>query len=69
MTDIKMIETYLGKDAEYLLGHVSKTVSRNELYLPSPDFVDCNFADSDRSPQVLRSLQALFDHGRLGGTG
>ena len=42
---------------------------RTRLHLPGPDFVDRIFALSDRSPRVLRSLQSLFDHGRLGGTG
>lgn len=69
MTDIKAIQQQLGKDAEYLLGHQSKTIDKSLLHLPSPTFVDDIFALSDRTPQVLRSLQSLFDHGRLGGTG
>src|SRR5207248_9725059 len=36
---------------------------------PGPDFVDRVFTQTDRTPQVLRSLQSLFDHGRLAGTG
>ncbi|MBN1564244.1 MAG: class I fructose-bisphosphate aldolase [Anaerolineae bacterium] len=63
------IESLLGDEAEYLLGHESKTISKDLLYLPSPTFVDDVFAVSDRSIPVLRSLQQLFDHGRLGGTG
>lgn len=66
---IDQIEELLGSDAEMLLNHVSKTVSKEQLHLPGPDFVDRVFAHSDRSIPVLRSLQQLFDHGRLGGTG
>jgi class I fructose-bisphosphate aldolase len=64
----KIIEL-LGKDAESLLTYQSKTIKKESLHLPSPDFVDKVFAQSNRSTQVLRSLQTMFDHGRLGGTG
>ena len=63
------IESLLGADAEYLLGHVSKTISKEMLHIPGPDWVDRIFAQSDRPTPVLRSLQQLFDHGRLAGTG
>ena len=59
----------LGDDAEGLLGHQCKTVSKESLHLPGPDFVDRVFAPTDRSIPVLRNLQALFNHGRLAGTG
>ncbi|WP_420436170.1 class I fructose-bisphosphate aldolase [Candidatus Poriferisocius sp.] len=62
-------EGLLGDEAESLLSHESKTIPREELSLPGPDFVDRVMASTDRSPQVLRNLQSLFDHGRLGGTG
>ena len=63
------IQELLGDEAESLLSHESKTIPRDDLHLPGPDFVDRVMAGTDRSPQVLRSLQSLFDHGRLGGTG
>ena len=63
------IEGLLGEEAESLLSHQSKTIPREDLNLPGPDFVDRVMTSTDRSPQVLRSLQSLFDHGRLGGTG
>lgn len=63
------IENLLGKEAEDLLSHVCQTVPKEQLHLPGPDFVDRIFAASDRPTPVLRSLQQLFDHGRLGGTG
>jgi class I fructose-bisphosphate aldolase len=63
------IQSLLGDEAEALLAFESKTIARDDLVLPGPDFVDRVFAASDRSPQVLRNLQSLFDHGRLGGSG
>ncbi len=63
------IQQLLGSDAELLLGHTSKTISKDNLHLPGPDFVDRVWSGSDRSPNVLRSIQTLFDNGRLRGTG
>jgi class I fructose-bisphosphate aldolase len=59
----------LGKDAESLLSHKCKTVSKNLLHLPGPDFVDRIYTQTDRNGQALRSLAQLFGHGRLGRTG
>lgn len=59
----------LGKDAESLLEHECKTISRDLLHLPGPDFIDRVFVNSNRSPQVLKNLQWLYNSGRLGGTG
>jgi class I fructose-bisphosphate aldolase len=67
--DIQRIESLLGDEAEYLLTHESETVPKEQLHLPGPDFVDRVYAATDRPTPVLRSLQTLFDHGRLGGTG
>lgn len=66
---IDKITEYLGDEAEYLLNHTSQTIHQNDLYLPSANFVNRVYGQSDRNPQVLRSLQQMFDHGRLGGTG
>jgi class I fructose-bisphosphate aldolase len=63
------IAALLGKEADYLLTHKSKTVSKDQLHLPSSDFVDKIFINSNRSPQVLRNLQLLFGTGRLANTG
>jgi class I fructose-bisphosphate aldolase len=68
MTYQEIIDS-LGEGAEYLLSHQCKTVDKSLLHLPSPDFVDKIFADSNRTPQVLRSLQQLFGTGRLANTG
>ena len=63
------IESLLGNQAETLLSHECKTILKEDLHLPSPDFVSDLFAPTNRNPQVLRSLQALYSHGRLGNTG
>jgi len=68
MSNSKITEL-LGKDAESLLTHKSKTISKDQLHLPGPDFVDRIFMQSNRNTQTIRSLQTLFDHGRLGGSG
>lgn len=59
----------LGEKADTLLNHVCKGIPKESLHLPGPDFVDRVWQPSDRNPQVLRSLQSMYDHGRLGGTG
>ena len=66
---IAKIKELLGDQADYLLDHQSKTLNKDQLHLPGPDFIDRVWLSSDRPAPVLRSLQALFDHGRLGGTG
>ncbi|HEY5142686.1 MAG TPA: class I fructose-bisphosphate aldolase [Solirubrobacteraceae bacterium] len=63
------LEELLGDDADTLLNHRCETIDATNLHLPGPDFVDRLWIDSDRSPQVLRNLQALAGHGRLAGTG
>ncbi len=63
------IKELLGDKADYLLNHQSKTVSRTHLHTPGPDFIERVVSQTNRNPKVLRSLQQLFDHGRLGGTG
>jgi len=63
------IAELLGKDADHLLKHQSKTISKDSLHLPGPAFVDNIFVQSNRTPQVLRSLQQLFGTGRLANTG
>ena len=67
--DFSKVQQLLGDDSEKLLGHVSKTISKEQLNLPGPDFIDRVWMQSDRNPNVLRSLQTLFDNGRLAKTG
>ncbi len=59
----------LGNEAESLLNHTCRTIPKENIHLPGPDFVERVWYHSDRNPRVLRNLQAIFDHGRLGGTG
>ncbi len=66
---IDKVQALLGEDSEYLLGHKCATISKKSLYLPSPDYVDEVFVQNDRSPAVIRNLQTILNHGRLGGTG
>jgi class I fructose-bisphosphate aldolase len=63
------IEKLLGADAKGLLEHECKTIPKERLHLPGPDFVDRVYAQTDRPTAVLRSLAQIFQHGRLGGTG
>jgi class I fructose-bisphosphate aldolase len=66
---IKDIERILGDEAESLLTYQSKTVPREMLHLPGPDFIDRVLVANDRPPTVLRNLDSMFSHGRLSGTG
>ena len=63
------IQSLLGDRAAYLLEHQSKTISKDSLHLPGPDFVDRIWINSDRHPNVLRNLQLMYNTGRLSNTG
>ena len=66
---IDRIAEALGSEADYYLRHTSNTIEKSSLYLPGPEFVGDDYTQTDRSPQVLRSLSQMFNHGRLAGTG
>ncbi|MDZ7840165.1 MAG: class I fructose-bisphosphate aldolase [Gammaproteobacteria bacterium] len=66
MTDIARI---LGEESESLLSHSCATIPASTLHLPGPDYIDRVVAKKNRKPAVLRNLGAMFQHGRLGGTG
>ncbi len=66
---IDSIRKWLGDDADDLLNHKCRTISKRSLHLPGPDHVDRVFALSDRPTRVLGSLAAITRSGRLGGTG
>ncbi len=68
MRTLDEITEILGDDASYYLEHVSEKIPKNRLTVPGSGSVD-NFIDSDRNPQVLKSLSQLYNHGNLGGTG
>lgn len=63
------IVNWLGKEADFLLKHECKTISKDAIRKPTPAYVDDSFVASNRNTQTLRSLASLFNHGRLGGTG
>ena len=65
---IGRIESILGDEVS-LLTHQCRTIPRESLHLPGPDFVDRILTATDRQPRVLGSLQWLFDTGRLSRTG
>lgn len=67
--NISKIEELLGGDADHLLRFSTPKIQKNQLHVPSGDFVDKVWIDSDRKPTVLRSLNSLFNTGRLAGTG
>jgi len=67
--NIGNISELLGAQAKSLLEHSCKGIPASQLEAPAPDFVDRVWRYSDRNVQVLRSLQALYDYGRLRGTG
>lgn len=66
---IDRIAALLGEEAETLLSHTCEGIPASQLHLPGPDFVDRVVSQTDRSPRVLASLQRMYDHGRLGGSG
>jgi len=64
-----MLEELLGSELGSLLRHECKGITRDQLHLPGPDFVDRIMKETDRTPQVLRNFQSILNHGRLNGTG
>ena len=63
------LDELLGTEAASLLEHQCKTIEKSMIHQPGPDFVDRSFAHSNRTPQVMRSIQALYGSGRLANTG
>ncbi len=67
-TNINITEL-LGEKASFYLDHVCEKITKDELQTPSKNSLDKVFGNSNRNPQVLRSLAQLYNHGNLGGTG
>jgi class I fructose-bisphosphate aldolase len=63
------LQKLLGRDSKDLLEHTCKTVAKEHLHLPGPDFIDRVLTISDRPIRVLRNMRSVFDHGRLAGSG
>jgi fructose-bisphosphate aldolase, class I len=68
MTYDQIVEL-VGKEEEYVFSHKCKTIFKENLHLPGPDFISRIFIDSNRNIQTLRSLNTIFETGRLAGTG
>ena len=66
---LSKIKELLGAQADSLLNHECKTVSKDQIHQPGADFVDRMFIPSNRNNNVLRNLQSICNHGRLSGTG
>ncbi len=66
---LSKIKELLGVQADSLLNHQCKTVSKDQLHIPGADFVDRMFIPTNRNNNVLRNLQSIYNHGRLSGTG
>jgi class I fructose-bisphosphate aldolase len=66
--NISKISDLLGQQSSFLT-HQCKTISKDLLHLPRPDFVEDIFSISDRSPAVIKNLKRMFGTGRLAGTG
>lgn len=63
------IESLLGDEASSLLTHTCKGISKSSLHIPGADYIDRVVAKKNRKPSVLRNLNALYNHGRLAGSG
>jgi fructose-bisphosphate aldolase, class I len=68
MANKKLIEL-LGDKAPGLLEHKCKTIDKSRLHLPGGDFVSKEFTMTNRNIPTLRSLESIYAHGRLAGTG
>ena len=69
LSGIDAIRSALGEDSQYLLDHKCATIKKESIHLPGPDYIDQTFVQNDRSCAVIRNLQTILNHGRLGGTG
>ena len=67
--NIDKIVEVLGDKSNFLLNHKCTTVSKENLHLPGPDFIERVFYHTNRAPRVLRSLQSMYSHGRLANSG
>lgn len=68
-TPLSEIESLLGGEAQSLLTHTCRTISKERLHIPGEHWVDRIFGCSDRNNRVLKNLESLFSTGRLANTG
>ena len=62
-------QTILGDEAEALLSHICSGIPKNTIHAPGPDYIERVVASKNRKPSVLRNLNAMYNTGRLAGTG
>lgn len=65
----EQIKVLLGNGAEQILLHKCETIEKDKLYLPGSDFINRVCINSNRNIQTLRSLNTIFNTGRLAGSG
>lgn len=63
------LRNLIAHEEQSLLEHQCKTIPKDKLHLPGPDFIDRVFSLTDRKPAVLRNLSQIYHTGRLAGTG
>lgn len=66
---LEKITQLLGEKADYLLNFNNSAIGKSQLHLPGEDFVERSFTSTNRSNQVMRNLESIYNHGRLAGTG
>jgi class I fructose-bisphosphate aldolase len=65
----KRIQDFIARDKDKLVEHQCRTIAKEALHLPGPDFIDRVFVHTDRSQRVLNNLAWIACTGRLAGTG
>ena len=66
---LEKITNLLGNDAKSLLEHSCSTITKDQIYKPSSDFINEVWSQSNRNIKVLRNLQSIHNNGRLGKSG
>ncbi|NLJ07144.1 MAG: class I fructose-bisphosphate aldolase, partial [Sphingobacteriales bacterium] len=66
---IAEIQNILGDQSEYLLNFNTPAIPKSMIHATGPDFIDRIWLDSNRNLQTIRSLSAIYNNGRLAGTG
>lgn len=63
------ITELLGANADKLLNHTCKGVTKEQIHQPGADYVERIFSISNRNAKVVENLKKMYNHGRLSGTG
>ena len=63
------IANILADEAASILEHTCSGIPKSVIHVPGPDYIDRVVVHKNRKPAVLRNLNALYNHGRLAGTG